>query len=234
MVHAHWNKFLLLFTDTQISALTHHPEQYVNKPDFCAVETDLVPALTTSPEGNDTRVPWHKTVSVGEMKTSAEDAKNATQVMKHAGSHNMARPDRPGCYALSVSRKSYQFGGSDPSGIDISDMIAWDYEKVDLPLRYVYSLYVPPSLSNIVDPTASLADRTTDDFPLWNTRFKGKFYTNGQILVVVGGPLQSTDGDLQESELPYCLNIESDSEESARVKKRMSMNSGGEILDEAS
>lgn len=71
------------------------------------------------------------------MKTSAEDAKKATQVTKHAGSHNMARLSRPGCYASSISPKGYQIDRSDPSGIDISAMIAYDYEKGDLLLRYV-------------------------------------------------------------------------------------------------
>ncbi|KAK0193673.1 hypothetical protein F5146DRAFT_1182098 [Armillaria mellea] len=190
------------------------PKKIVDKPDFCAVEDVLVPTLTTVPEGNYTQVPWHKTESVGEMRTSLEDAKTATEVMKCTGSHNVARPDRPGYYALSVSPKGYKIGWSDPSGLDISATIAWDYEKV---------------------PTVSLADRTTDDSPLWNIQFIGKSYTNAQI-VFVGGPwsrqsaIYKFEDDDGESEL-YCLTIGSHSEEFARVKKRLLMSSDRETLD---
>ncbi|SJL00051.1 uncharacterized protein ARMOST_03363 [Armillaria ostoyae] len=192
MVHehiqvTHQNKRRLQFIDTHTSPLSHHPKKYVDKPDFCAVEADLIPTLTISPKGYYMHVPWHKTESVGEMKPSTEDAKKATQGMRYAGSHNVARPDRPGCYALSASPKGYQIGWSDPSGIHISETIAWDYEKGDLLLRYVYSLYIPPSLCDVLDPTITLADRTTDDSPLWNIQFKGKSYTNGRT-VFVGEP----------------------------------------------
>ncbi len=178
------------------------------------------------------------------MKTSVGGA----QAMRYAGSHNVARPDRPGCYALSASPKGYQIGWSDPSGIDISAMIAWDYEKGDLLLRYVYSLYIPPacamswtqlSLWPIEPPMILLCGISNSKANL--TRTVGLFLSEQD-------QFQHAGHRFQESEL-YCklqgaagwvtfvdscdvgFTTGSDSDASARVKKRLLMSSGGEALD---
>ncbi|KAK0439669.1 hypothetical protein EV421DRAFT_847299 [Armillaria borealis] len=104
--------------------------------------------------------------------------------MTYAASHNLARPNRPGCLAVSVSPRSYQIAWSDPSGGYVSETVDWESKKGEILLGFIYSLYIPSALSTVVDPTITLVDPTTSRTPRWNIHLKGKVYKECRISFV--------------------------------------------------
>ncbi|KAK0218083.1 hypothetical protein IW262DRAFT_1298627 [Armillaria fumosa] len=175
----------LQFIDTHAAHLIRHPKSYKDKPDICAVESSHIPSLEKTDFGNYHRVPWHKVHSVGEVKPSANDSKKEHQIMTYAASHNLARPDRPGCLAFSVSPRSYQITWSDPSGGYVSETVDWENKKGELLLSFVYSLYIPIASCAAVDPTIILVDPTTSSTPRWkNIHLKGNVHKECRISFV--------------------------------------------------
>ncbi|KAG7444290.1 uncharacterized protein BT62DRAFT_995335 [Guyanagaster necrorhizus] len=167
----------LQFIDTHAAHLIRHIKGYKDKPDICAVESHHLSSLEKTDAGHCHRVLWHKTRSVSEVKPPTNDSKKGRQVLTYAASHNLARPDRPGCLTISVSPRGYQITWSDPSGGHISETIAWDNRKGEQLLSFVCSLYIPPALCDAMDPTTSRS-------PRWNIDFKGKLYKECRISFV--------------------------------------------------
>ncbi|KAK0457673.1 uncharacterized protein EV420DRAFT_472252 [Desarmillaria tabescens] len=195
----------LQFIDTHAAHLIRHPKGYKDKPDICAVESHHVTSLEKTDAGNYHRVPWHKTRSVGEVKPSTNDSKKGRQIMSYAASHNLARPDRPGCLVVSVSPRGYQIAWSDPSGGHISETIGWDDKKGEFLLSFVYSLYIPPASCAVADSTITLVDPTTSLTPLWNINFKGKLYKECSISFV--GEAHSRQTMIFRHEADGCVRI---------------------------
>ncbi|KAI0079460.1 hypothetical protein K474DRAFT_621412 [Panus rudis PR-1116 ss-1] len=65
-----------------------------------------------------------------------------------------ARPDMPGFYAFYGNLKHYQIIWADAAEPIASPLVGWD--KLDLLMAYVYSMYDPPPRHYLYDPTISL------------------------------------------------------------------------------
>lgn len=181
--HLKGSKDKINFYTHHASPLSHHPlGEIVDRPDFVAVKAVLAKsagyAKSAGGPSSSTAVPWHHAESVGQWNewNEDDDAQNSRpQSPAYPAYCNLARPDKPGVYALSASSDYYQIIWSDASG----DTCSMFHEWADLKALtgYVHSLYIPPPAHFTVDPTIGRSplagEETHMDCPLWDVAFDG-------------------------------------------------------------
>jgi hypothetical protein len=131
-------------------------------------------------------MPWHLSVSTGELKPGNLAVDGASQSTAYAGLLNQARPDKLGVYAFAMSPSKYRILWSDASGLASSEDMEWDNI---LPLiSYIYSLYRPRRDHPEFDTSITLVPNDNLALPpRWTVTFQGVIYPNCRVLFV--GPM---------------------------------------------
>jgi len=152
----------LVFSSSPKQPPLHHPRGHRDVPDFHAMEIGLSREL----DQLDVKASWHHLDSVGEWKPGMTfSTSEQSQAAVHAGSHNQARPDKPGVLVFSACRGGYIIGYSDPSIWTTTKQVEWN-DLVPL-ISYVHSLHIPRS--QFRDSTITLSCGPGDP-PRWRIR----------------------------------------------------------------
>ncbi|KAI0079457.1 hypothetical protein K474DRAFT_621111 [Panus rudis PR-1116 ss-1] len=146
----------LLFLDHHHGPPAFHPCGSNTKPDFIGVwgEEKHYEKYRTGANNTFLKVPCHEACTVGELKPKRDQTKGSAQTISYLWPLMQARPDMPGVYAFYGNLKHYQIIWADAAEPIASPLVGWD--KLDLLMAYVYSMYDPPPRHYLYDPTISL------------------------------------------------------------------------------
>ncbi|KAI0079464.1 hypothetical protein K474DRAFT_621541 [Panus rudis PR-1116 ss-1] len=146
----------LLFLDHHHGPPAFHPCGSNTKSDLLGVwgEEKHYEKYRTGANNTFLKVPCHEACTVGELKPKRDQTKGSAQTISYLWPLMQARPDMPGVYAFYGNLKHYQIIWADAAEPIASPLVGWD--KLDLLMAYVYSMYDPPPRHYLYDPTISL------------------------------------------------------------------------------
>ncbi|EJD48039.1 hypothetical protein AURDEDRAFT_183768 [Auricularia subglabra TFB-10046 SS5] len=169
------------FVEHSQVALLHHPEKSSvtpAKPQLVAVVEPIASSYNRDVKAwskrrasaNPPAIAWHHVLAGVLVNDGNNEQQPVDQMIDFLGALNQARPDLPGCFALTATRAACRLWWSDAAGIYATPRLPWDDPATPSRLlTLVYRLHHPLA----VDSTISLEPMTQrsahyDQKPVWH------------------------------------------------------------------
>ncbi|EJD48057.1 hypothetical protein AURDEDRAFT_183781 [Auricularia subglabra TFB-10046 SS5] len=184
------------FVDHSRSPLLHHPEKATTaRPQLIAVPNCIAASWTRDVKARSKRranptgpaIAWHHVLATVLV---SDERQPIDQMVEFLGALNQARPDLPGCIALTAMRQACRLWWSDAAGIYVTPSLHWDDPATaTYLLKFVYRLNHPLT----IDATVSLepveqSPIPYDRRPVWLVRDHVGGVYRAEHVIAVGKP----------------------------------------------